>query len=243
MQRPKLPRNTSWNLWLIHKTRLNLQTQQGHEGLFSQEGRICFHGLFLSILPRQNGGKQNDQTVTCHQMCHRRRLYGALRHTAPGSPRNPQRRNPALAHAPACAFVRTGLRLALRPDLRPHRPPALQHDQQHAPGRPHPVRNACGAGLLWPYLRSGDAADPHGKNNGRSLHQSHRSHAGRIAGGLAKAFFFSAGSYSFSVWATAYFVSTLPGILLQLLLLPVLYFALQRAHLLPVRYPQKPAKS
>ena len=67
--------------------------------------------------------------------------------------------------------------------------------------------------------------------------------AGRIAGGLAKAFFFSAGSYSFSIWATAYFVSTLPGILLQLLLLPVLYFALQRAHLLPVRYPQKPSNS
>lgn len=65
--------------------------------------------------------------------------------------------------------------------------------------------------------------------------------AGRIAGGLAKAFFFSAGTYSFRIWATAYFVSTLPGILLQLLLLPALYLALRRAHLLPLRYPQKPS--
>ena len=60
--------------------------------------------------------------------------------------------------------------------------------------------------------------------------------AGRIAGGLAKALVFSAGSYTLKAWATAYFVSSLPGILIQLLLLPVLYMALQRARLIPARY-------
>lgn len=60
--------------------------------------------------------------------------------------------------------------------------------------------------------------------------------AGRIVGGLAKALIFSAGSYSLKAWATAYFVSSLPGIVLQLLLLPVLYLALQKAHLIPARY-------
>lgn len=63
--------------------------------------------------------------------------------------------------------------------------------------------------------------------------------AGRVAGGLAKAFIFSAGSYSFKAWATAYFVSSLPGIVIQLLLLPALYLALQRARLVPARYDAK----
>lgn len=60
--------------------------------------------------------------------------------------------------------------------------------------------------------------------------------AGRIVGGLAKAFIFSAGSYSMKAWATAYFVSSLPGIIVQLILLPILYLALQRAHLIPPRH-------
>lgn len=63
--------------------------------------------------------------------------------------------------------------------------------------------------------------------------------AGRIVGGLAKALVFSAGSYSFKAWATAYFVSSLPGIILQLLLVPVLYLALQKARLIPARYNNK----
>ena len=59
--------------------------------------------------------------------------------------------------------------------------------------------------------------------------------AGRIVGGLAKALVFSAGSYSFKAWATAYFVSSLPGIVLQLILIPILYLALQKAHLVTAR--------
>ncbi len=59
--------------------------------------------------------------------------------------------------------------------------------------------------------------------------------AGRIVGGLAKALFFQAGAYSLKAWAAAYFVSTLPGIVLQLILLPALYLALRRARLIPER--------
>lgn len=55
--------------------------------------------------------------------------------------------------------------------------------------------------------------------------------AGRIAAGLSKAFLFAPGEYSLSAWATAYFVSSFPGILLQLLLLPAIYIALKKARL------------
>ena len=48
---------------------------------------------------------------------------------------------------------------------------------------------------------------------------------------------FAGGSYSWSAWATGYFVSCLPGIIIQLILIPIIYVALERAHLLPVRYP------
>lgn len=58
---------------------------------------------------------------------------------------------------------------------------------------------------------------------------------GRLAGGLAKALVFSAGSYTFKAWATSYFVSSLPGIVIQLILLPILYLALLRARLVPAR--------
>ena len=47
---------------------------------------------------------------------------------------------------------------------------------------------------------------------------------------------FAGGSYSWSAWAAGYFVSCLPGIIIQLILIPIIYVALERAHLLPVRY-------
>ena len=56
--------------------------------------------------------------------------------------------------------------------------------------------------------------------------------AGRIVAGLARAFIFAAGSYSFKMWATAYFVSSLPGILLQLILIPIIYMTLKKARLI-----------
>lgn len=60
--------------------------------------------------------------------------------------------------------------------------------------------------------------------------------AGRVVGGLSKALFFSAGSYTFSAWASAYFTAGLPGIVIHLILVPVLYLALCKAHLMPARY-------
>lgn len=59
--------------------------------------------------------------------------------------------------------------------------------------------------------------------------------AGRILTGAVRGLIFSAGNYSWKAWATGYFVSSFPGILVQLILIPVLYLALQRAHLAPVR--------
>ncbi|MBQ3252758.1 MAG: ECF transporter S component [Oscillospiraceae bacterium] len=64
--------------------------------------------------------------------------------------------------------------------------------------------------------------------------------AGRIAGGIATAVFYAAtsGVYSLSLWATGYFVEGLPGIACQLLLVPTLVFALEKARLIPPRYPK-----
>ena len=64
--------------------------------------------------------------------------------------------------------------------------------------------------------------------------------AGRILTGIARAL--TLGIFmpvTLKSWATGYFVSSLPGIILQLILLPVLYMALQRAKLIPTRY-QRP---
>ena len=60
---------------------------------------------------------------------------------------------------------------------------------------------------------------------------------GRIITGILRALIFAGGTYSWSAWATGYFVSCFPGIVIQLLLLPAIYVALERARLLPVRYP------
>lgn len=56
---------------------------------------------------------------------------------------------------------------------------------------------------------------------------------GRIITGLVRAFLFAPGSLSIQIWFTSYFIACLPGILVQLLLLPILYHALERASLLP----------
>lgn len=56
--------------------------------------------------------------------------------------------------------------------------------------------------------------------------------AGRIIAGLARALIFAAGNYSFKMWAASYFVTSLPGIILQLVLIPVIFLALKRARLI-----------
>ena len=59
--------------------------------------------------------------------------------------------------------------------------------------------------------------------------------AGRVVAGLAKALIFSPGTAPFA-WVTTSLISGIPGILIQLVLLPILIAALTRAKLLPKRY-------
>lgn len=61
---------------------------------------------------------------------------------------------------------------------------------------------------------------------------------GRVVGGIAKALFYmgTGTAFSLSMWASAYFVSTLPGIICHLILIPVLVGALAKAKLIPARY-------
>ena len=58
---------------------------------------------------------------------------------------------------------------------------------------------------------------------------------GRIVSGIVKALILTPG-LSFTAWATASFVTALPGISIQLILLPTLIVALTRAGLIPGRY-------
>lgn len=63
--------------------------------------------------------------------------------------------------------------------------------------------------------------------------------AGRLIAGLARGFIFAAGKYSMQAWAAGYFVTALPGIAIQLVLIPSLVFVLIKAHLIPERYAQE----
>lgn len=53
---------------------------------------------------------------------------------------------------------------------------------------------------------------------------------GRITYGVLNALIFKAGQYSLNLWLTAAFITGLPGIAIQLVLIPPLVFALERAH-------------
>lgn len=59
---------------------------------------------------------------------------------------------------------------------------------------------------------------------------------GRILGGAAKALIFAPGTMTLRIWVVSYFMTGLPGILVQLALIPSLVFALMRAELIPKRY-------
>ena len=66
---------------------------------------------------------------------------------------------------------------------------------------------------------------------------------GRVAGGIAKALFVrflaSGQTFSLSVWAVSYFVTSLPGILVHLVLLPLLVVTLVKARVIPGPYLKK----
>ena len=55
--------------------------------------------------------------------------------------------------------------------------------------------------------------------------------AGRLVSGALNALIFRAGSYSLAAWTAASFVTALSGIAIQLVLIPILVMALQRAGL------------
>ena len=61
---------------------------------------------------------------------------------------------------------------------------------------------------------------------------------GRVVSGIAKALLFQAGKYTLAAWVTASFVTALPGIVLQLAVVPSIVYYLMRAGLLPQRYPK-----
>lgn len=60
--------------------------------------------------------------------------------------------------------------------------------------------------------------------------------SGRIVGGIANALIFARGDYSLTAWASGYFITSIPGIIIQLVLIPSIVFALIRAKLVPDRY-------
>lgn len=88
------------------------------------------------------------------------------------------------------------------------------------------------AGLLSACVRTGRlAADLYVSLVGAML-------AGRVVGGVLQALVFSPGAYSLVAWGTGYFVTGLPGIVLQLVVVVPVVTALERAGLVPARYPE-----
>lgn len=54
---------------------------------------------------------------------------------------------------------------------------------------------------------------------------------GRVVYGIVNALIFRAGAYSMELWLTASFVTALPGIIIQLVVLPLIVLALRKAKL------------
>lgn len=63
---------------------------------------------------------------------------------------------------------------------------------------------------------------------------------GRITGGIAKALFIAINAtgdaFTLGIWATSYFVGTLPGIVVHLILVPLLVTVLMKTKVIPARY-------
>ena len=64
---------------------------------------------------------------------------------------------------------------------------------------------------------------------------------GRVIAGLAKAWIFAPGTPTFA-WVTTSLVTGVPGIVIQLLVMPAVVFALTKARLIPRRYPKGDAQ-
>lgn len=67
---------------------------------------------------------------------------------------------------------------------------------------------------------------------------------GRVFAGIGQVFWFFgdgffSGGYTWAAWVASYFTTSLPGIVIQIIFLPSLVMALEREHLIPLRYPVK----
>lgn len=62
---------------------------------------------------------------------------------------------------------------------------------------------------------------------------------GRVAAGAVKALIFTPGQITVSAWMASYFVTAWPGIVIQLILIPAIVVALEKAKLIPKRYPEE----
>ena len=92
----------------------------------------------------------------------------------------------------------------------------------------------CGAygfvtGLMMKYVRTGRTTADLYISMGAAMI------LGRVLSGLAKALIFSPGTPAFA-WVTTSLVTGIPGIIIQLVVMPLLITALTRAKLLPRRY-------
>lgn len=63
--------------------------------------------------------------------------------------------------------------------------------------------------------------------------------AGRIVNGILRALIFSPGGYSLEAWVAASFVTSITGIVLQLAVVVPIVVSLERAGLVPPRYPEE----
>lgn len=61
---------------------------------------------------------------------------------------------------------------------------------------------------------------------------------GRVISGLAKALIFTPGTAPFA-WVTTSLITGIPGICIQLVIMPAIVFTLTRAKLIPTRYPKE----
>ena len=60
--------------------------------------------------------------------------------------------------------------------------------------------------------------------------------AGRIIAGITRALIFTPGAYSIAAWTTSFFIRSMPGMIIQLVVLPSIVFALETARLIPKKY-------
>ena len=61
---------------------------------------------------------------------------------------------------------------------------------------------------------------------------------GRVAAGIfGAAVLLGGGTFAIGIWVTGYFTTSVPGIVLQMILIPAVVIALEQARLIPMRYP------